>query len=310
MKRRLRLPLRNAIERFRPDLILGAWMYPDGCAVSALAEELDLPCFLIAQGTDLHSYLKDEVRKTKILRSVDQSITTITRSRSLEALLTSAGADSNKVRTIYNGVDTTLFRPGCREAARAQLGISEDISLALFVGNLLPVKNPELLLHALAQMKKPPLLLMVGDGPLRSRLSTLANDLKIAHSVRLTGRKSPKEVSRYMHAADVLCLSSHNEGLPNVILEAFASGLPVVATNVGGVSEVVNSPILGTLVTPGNPHEFSQALEARLLMRTDREAISKTGADYSWNRTCDLYLETFNRFPDKDFLTTKQQSPC
>lgn len=294
MRRYLRKSFREEVENFRPDFVLGAWMYPDGCAVADLAEEMNLPCGLIAQGTDLHSYLENPVRRNKILRAIDRADITITRSESLKKLLVEEGADSEKIRTIYNGVDTRLFHPGDPASARSRLNLPDKTPLVLFVGNLLPIKDPVFLVHAIARMKLPPLLVIVGDGPLESEIRSLSANLGISDRVLLVGRQSPETIALYMQAADLLCLSSRNEGLPNVILEAFASGLPVVAADVGGVSEVVSHPFLGSLVSHGHVEEFSKAIETRLLEPADREAIREHGRGYSWERTCQRYLEAIS----------------
>ena len=296
MRRALRTPFREELEDFRPNLVLGAWMYPDGCAVADLAASAGIDCALIAQGTDLHGYLGDSVRRRKILRAVDRAGITITRSRSLQNLLLEAGARPEKLRTIHNGVDTQLFQPGDRSSARSRLNLPETTPVILFVGNLLPIKDPEFLVRAIASVEKLPLLVLVGEGPLESGVRSLAEKLGLSDRVRLVGRQPPEKVSLYMQAADLLAVSSRNEGLPNVILEAFSSGLPVVATDVGGISELVSHPLLGAVVPTGNVEEFSRAIEQRLNESAGHQEIHEVGRKFSWERTCDQYIEAFKRF--------------
>ena len=295
MRKHLSKHIHNEVENFCPDLILGAWMYPDGCAVADLAKETRLPCGLIAQGTDLHAYLSDSIRKKKILRAVGRARITITRSKSLEKLLIREGADPKKVQPIYNGVDTQLFHPGKPHSARDRLNLPAKSPIVLFVGNLLPVKDPALLVQAVAKMEETPLLVIAGDGPLESEVRSLSANLGISDRVRLVGRQSPESISISMQAADLLCLSSRNEGLPNVILEAFASGLPVVATDVGGVSELVSDPSLGTIVSSRSDLDLSRSIEERLVESPHRQAIREVGKKFSWERSCNQYLRAFRQ---------------
>src|SRR5213075_2894096 len=95
-------------------------------------------------------------------------------------------------------------------------------------------------------------LVMIGDGPLAEKARQLAGRIGTRAQVVFAGRHDPASVARHMQAADVLALPSWNEGVPNVILEAFACGLPVVASRVGGIAEVLDQPALGTLVAAGN----------------------------------------------------------
>jgi glycosyltransferase involved in cell wall biosynthesis len=94
-----------------------------------------------------------------------------------------------------------------------------------------------------------------------------------------------------MQAADVLALSSWNEGVPNVVLEAFATGLPVVATRVGGLAEVVNRTELGMLTTPGDEGAFAEALRTVLTRDADGDVIVRWGRTFNWERAAGAYWE-------------------
>ena len=92
-----------------------------------------------------------------------------------------------------------------------------------------------------------------------------------------------------MRSADVLCMSSLNEGLPNVVIEAMASGLPVVATNVGGIHEVIDAPWKGILVPSGDETALANALNNTLASPLDHERIGAYGQGLSWQRTAEAY---------------------
>ena len=92
-----------------------------------------------------------------------------------------------------------------------------------------------------------------------------------------------------MQAADVLCLPSHHEGVPNVILESFACGLPVVASRVGGIPEVLKHDFLGSLAEPGDRDAFVEAIRRQLDAPTDRDAIAAYARVFSWTATAGEY---------------------
>ncbi len=289
----LRPVLREIRREFTWDVMLASWLFPDGCAAQAVATELDTPCALIAQGSDVHRYLKSGPRRRAILEAVSGSKAVITRSRSLATLLADAGASSSRLHPVHNGVDITTFCDGDREQTRAELGVETSEKTVLFVGNLLPVKNPELLLHAFAHVREvctvPVRLALAGKGPLRESLGQLADTLGLAESVRFLGPLLAPDIARWMQAADVLCLSSLNEGLPNVVLEAMASGLPVVATKVGGINEIIDAEWKGRLVTSGDEAGLAAALSEVLQAPPDRSRIAHYGSGLSWEETAEAY---------------------
>ena len=272
MERALNQPLAEIVREFRPDLLLGSWLYPDGCALAPLANKLELPLVLITQGTDTHQYLDNAIRRQQILHAIDQSSAVICRSKDLALRLLAAGASEDKLKVIYNGVDSSVFHHAEQDKIRAELDLLPSNPMLLFVGNLLPVKNPLFLLEAHAELNRrrfhngmaPSELVLLGDGPLRLKVQRHAEQLGTATNVHLKGSCPPTTVARWMNAADLLCLCSHNEGFPNVILEAESCGLPVIATDVGGISERVGRTSAGIIVRPKNLAKYVCAIEERL----------------------------------------------
>ncbi len=294
-------PLGKAIARVRDefafDLILGSWLYPDGCALARLSRGTGFPYWLICQGTDAHGYLEIPVRRRLIVEAAGRSCGVITRSADLARRLAAAGVGGEKLHPIYNGVDTETFRPaGDPGTVRGRLGLSPDADYLVFVGNFLPVKNPMLLLDSwqLARRKLPGRdlrLIMIGTGPLEAGIRARAASLGLEGALLLPGRLTPGEVADYLRAARCLVLSSHNEGVPNVILEAFASGVPVVSTDVGGISEVLDARFLGRLVPPGDAEALAAAIAAMVIDPPPSEQIAQRGVRFSWQETARRYLE-------------------
>jgi sugar transferase (PEP-CTERM/EpsH1 system associated) len=167
---------------------------------------------------------------------------------------------ARKVRTIYNGVDAERFAPGNRTVARQALGIPPDWAVAGTVGRLDPVKDQAGLIHAFAQVASigKGALVIAGDGPSRRQLEAVIGELRLGERVRLLGERD--DVASILRALDVFVLPSIGEGISNAILEAMATGLPVIATRVGGNGELVKDGLTGRLIEPRRPEALAEAL--------------------------------------------------
>ena len=172
---------------------------------------------------------------------------------------------ARKVRTIHNGVDTRRFSDQDREAARRALGVADSARVIGTVGRLDPVKDQATLVRAFASVataRPEAVLVIVGDGPSRRALDALVTDLGLAGRVRMLGERA--DVPRLLGGFDVFALPSIGEGISNTVLEAMATGLPVVATRVGGNPELVDDGVNGRLVPPENPPALAEALDTYL----------------------------------------------
>lgn len=293
-------PLEDLQQRFAFNAIFCAWAYPDACGMAPLAEKLKVPMVVITQGTDVHTYLGMAARRKAIVASLSRVKGVVNRSRDLARRLAEAGVPEKKLHVVYNGVDTSLFYPVEAVDAKTKLGLPLNERVLLFVGNFLPVKNQELLLGAfagLAQQKDHQniRLVMVGGGPLEAEIRQLAKDLGVETKITFAGRKTPSEVAIYMQASELLVLSSHNEGVPNVVLEAFASGRPVVTTDVGGIHEVLKEDYLGCLTKPGDKVALVAALSRVLNRPNETERIAKYGSSFSWDKVASAYLSVIEQ---------------
>jgi glycosyltransferase involved in cell wall biosynthesis len=184
-------------------------------------------------------------------------------------LIEDHGRDPEGVVTVQNGIHPGRFavRPGEREAARRELGVTGDEFVLLFVGRLTRVKGVDVLLEALAGLDvrsgAAPVTFVVGDGPLRGELEARAADHRL--DVRFVGWQD--EIKPFLAAADGFVLPSHYEGLPLSVAEAMAAEVPVIATAVCGTPEIVADGVTGFLVPPGNPPALGEALD-RLIKKT------------------------------------------
>lgn len=189
-------------------------------------------------------------------------------------LKTSIGVDPSRIRQLYSGVDCNRFCPAPGDPRSA---IRDPLSIGT-VGRLDPVKNQSSLLTALCGLgqRDPRIqLTVVGDGPLRASLEAQADSLGISNHVTFTGARS--DTPELMRSFDVFVLPSLNEGISNTILEAMATGLPVVAGRVGGNPELVADGVTGRLYDPVDPQGLERALLPYLTDPALRQAHGKAG---------------------------------
>jgi glycosyltransferase involved in cell wall biosynthesis len=215
-------------------------------------------------------------------------------------------------------VDRALFKWRNREEARAELGrrvgnqvLPDAAKTALYVGNLLPVKAPDLMLDAWSAFRRTrspgggsqpgrpaPELFFLGDGPMRKRLQRQAAGLGIAGDVRFVGNRPHEEIALWMSASDCLCLPSRSEGMPNVVVEALACGLPVVAADVGEVRFLVKDGVNGAVVDLGGDRlcaRFAGAVDRVLGREWDSRSIASQMTHYTWDNATQTILRALDR---------------
>ena len=168
-----------------------------------------------------------------------------------------------RTEVLIHGIDTATPppEPGTRERVRRELGIADDEVLAMTVGNLRRNKDyPNLLAAAVKARADFPKLrfIAVGQGPLEEEIRTLHGQLGLGEGFQLLGYR--RDVPDLLAASDMFVMGSAHEGLPVAIMEAFAAGLPVVATTVGGVPQQVREGVEGMLVPPKSPEALGAAL--------------------------------------------------
>jgi D-inositol-3-phosphate glycosyltransferase len=214
------------------------------------------------------------------------------------------GADPSVVRTIAPGVDLDAFTPGSQLAARRRLGLRADARVLLFVGRIQPLKAPDVLLRAAAQLRgEVPLQVAVVGGPSGNGLATpewltdLVRDLGLGETVRFVPPAGRDTVADYYRAADLTIVPSYTESFGLVALESQACGTPVVAAAVGGLTTAVDAGRSGVLVDGHDPDKWASVIGE--LLRNPRyidrlAARARTHAErFSWDRTAQALLDTY-----------------
>jgi len=269
-----------AVLRYRGkvDVVLGSWAYPDGFAAVIAAQMLQVPCVVKLHGSDINIIAKLPGPRRLTAWALPRAARVVAVSRALADEVVALGVPRERVAIVMNGVDADLFHPADRAAARAELGLPAG-PLAVYVGNLKPEKGVLDLARAWADVPRGTLAI-VGGGPARAALEEAAAPL--GDRVRIAGPQPLASIPRWMAACDVLVLPSHAEGTPNVILEALACGRRVVATNVGGIPDLLVRPELGAMVPPRDPPALAAALTAALEAPYDPAEIARLGARGGW----------------------------
>jgi D-inositol-3-phosphate glycosyltransferase len=215
-------------------------------------------------------------------------------------------AAPDKVHTVAPGVDLDLFQPGDRLASRAALGIAPDAVVLAFVGRIQPLKAPDVLLRAAAELlarravPRERLVVVVAGGPsgtgleAPTALQELAVSLGITDVVRFLPPRRGEALRHVYRAADVVAVPSHNESFGLVALEAQACGTPVVAAAVGGLPVAVADRRSGLLVAGHRAGTWASALAHVALRAEVRErlaagAVAHASA-FSWDRTTDALV--------------------
>jgi glycosyltransferase involved in cell wall biosynthesis len=205
------------------------------------------------------------------------------------------------VDRLPKGVDSDRFRPDGSDRRHALR--LDDKRVIVTVARLVPLKNLPLLIDALAIVRarlQDVRLLIVGDGPEANALKQQAAALDLADAVTYVGHVAHADTPPFYRTGDLFALSSDFDNSPNVVLEAMASGLPVVATDVGGVREFVTDGAGGAVVPPRNPRALAEALE-KYLVTPDAARMAgahnrlRATSEFSWRTSALRLLDVYHR---------------
>ncbi len=284
------------IHRRKPiDVIDGHYVFPDGTAAIAAGRALGIPVILSARGTDLNLYPQIKPVAPRIKENLDACRHLICVCEDLRQVALGMGMPPAKVTTIGNGVDAERFRRGDAAAARQALGLPADATVLLSVGHLTERKGFRPIIEAVGKLKRPELFLAIaGAGPQRPELESVIAALGLQNRVRLSGAVANKDLTPWYQAADFFVLASSREGWPNVLCEAQASGLPIVATKVWGIPEIVKDASLGVLVDERSAEGLRVGLETALGRSWDRAHIEAVGRSRTWSKVADELAPVFD----------------
>jgi glycosyltransferase involved in cell wall biosynthesis len=282
--------------------------YPSSFIAAKIAKKYSKPLVLTQHNTfieyegilwDHVEWLNDCAIGKQVLKEADKIVVV---SNATRKYVLSLGATPEKIEVLHNGVDLKRFRPltGIKDEMRKKLGIAKDSNVVLTIRRLVYKNGIDTLIESAKKaIKKDPRLvfLIVGKGPDSEKIKEKIGQLGIQKNFRLTGFISDEELPFYYNAADFFVLPSKSgEGLPLVALEAMACGVPVIATDVGGISEVVKEDC-GKLVPPNNPDSLAEAIlefsHNRDLSALRKDLRAMTEQKYSWDKNVEKLVEIY-----------------
>jgi len=290
--------LNIASRRQKPDLVLAHALHQ-----AHRLRTVDVPVAVYLPGPPHRRYLHD-------LRLADGLISDGWAAKHLPEMI------GRPVDDVLKGVDTDLFNPsGSHQRAGPDLAGKRVV---LCVTRLVPIKNLPLLLDAIAEIRRQcpdVVLILVGEGPQQPLLESRARELGIGDAVKFVGYLTQQDTAAWYRSADVFALVSDFDNSPNVVLEAMAAGLPVVATDVGGLRDYIEPPRNGLLVAKGSRAELVAALS---LFLTDPRRARDTGlanrqdalAKFSWSASACRMLAVYERIVAVHRRQTRQPLPA
>lgn len=183
------------------------------------------------------------------------------------AQLQELGVPKSKIQPVANGVAIDLYKPRSKLGLRKKLGIGGGKKVVLYVGWFIERKGVDYLVDAFSKVldsHKGVVLYLIGKGSLRKSMEDMVDRLNIGNSVRILDPVAPEDVALWMGAADIFVLPSLSEGRPNVIYESMLSGLPVVATDIGGNNEIIEDGKTGFLIKPKDSNAITKKINMLL----------------------------------------------
>ncbi len=295
------------------DLLHAHCAFPDAVGVALAASCLGMPFAVTAHGSDINVLANRPLIRGQVKWALKRAAVVIAVSRALRQKISALvpSVESRLVHIPCAAVDPRLFAPRSRDEARRSLGLGHGGRTVVFAGRLVRIKAVDVLLRAWRllrasdRLKADDHLVVIGDGPERSLLEAQATAAELRGTVRFLGDVPHERIACWLNAASVFCLPSRNEGTPNVIVEALASGCPVVASRVGGIPEVVSDGCNGLLVEAGSDIGLAEALGSALERGWDTRAIATSVSELTWDELASRNLAAL-----QEALTREEKAAC
>ncbi len=291
------LMTRNVARCHRASLIHGHWVVPGGALAAAAAG--NLPVVVSLHGSDVYLAERLAVARAAARAAFSRADWITACSDDLRERAIAVGAPRDRSETIAYGVDAARFQPdpASRPALRRALGVGNG-PLVFTAGRFVRKKGFEYLIDAVGELAPafPELVLAIaGGGDLEDELRRRASARGIADATRFVGVLTHSDVARFLSAADVVAVPSvvdeagNVDGLPNVVMEAMASGTPLVATTAGGIPSVIEAGRTAELVPEGDAHQLAMAIDRLLRDPARRSEMGRFAREeavrhYGWDR--------------------------
>lgn len=286
-------PVVEALTTGNSSVLDAHYVYPDGVAAMRIADQLGLPGIVTARGSDVNVIARHPAIRVQVRAAMAKATALFAVSGALCRQFDEVLGETGRVQLARNGVDLEVFRPPAdaaeKLAARRRFGLPEDRRLVLGVGRLVDTKGFQHAAAALRDLGGDSALVLVGEGPQRARIAGMLPSSRLV----FLGGLSRFEVAEAYRACDMLVLPSYHEGWPNVVTEALASGLPVIASEVGGIPEICTNRDLSRLVPPGDETALATAIGEFFVSLPDPVQVRAQANRYSWGETVAMLSKLF-----------------
>jgi glycosyltransferase involved in cell wall biosynthesis len=283
----------------------GHWVVPGGVTAALAAQ--GIPLVISLHGSDVYVAERLAPARVAARMAFRRSAFVTACSQDLASRAIALGAPRERTKVVPYGVDASRFQPSAtaRTEFRRQLNVGDDVPLIAAAGRLVSKKGFEYLIDAMTQVDQA-VLALAGDGTLADDLRTRAARAGVTARVIFLGNRSQDEVSRLFAAADVIATpsvrdeSGNVDGLPNVVMEALASGTPLVTTSAGGIGSVVTSGETALVVPEKDAGALATALrqvlaDPALGHRLAAAARNLVRAQFGWAQTAAQFEEAYRR---------------
>lgn len=258
-KKNAKKALKNLLEKEDIDIIHGHYLFPAGAAAVEVGKEYGIKTYVTAHGSDMFELYKSQplMRPTikNVLKDAD-GVFAVSNALKHEIVATGVVGIADKTKISWNSVDVDKFSLKNNDSFKKEFKL-EDKPIVLFVGNLIKRKNVDSLLEAKKIANSDYYLVVVGDGPLYKKLTKKVEDENI-RDVIFTGSRG--DVENIIPSCDLLILPSYSESFGLVLIEALACGKPVIGSDVGGISEIINDDV-GLLINPKKVSTIAKAID-------------------------------------------------
>jgi glycosyltransferase involved in cell wall biosynthesis len=281
------------VRAFAPDLVFSCFLYPEGYAALKIGRALSVPTVAMSIGSDINR-IGDPLSAMLTRVVLRDSDFLVTVSSDLRSKGVAMGASAQNSRAIINGCDLSVFHVRDRLQARQKLSIDPAVEAVVYLGRMDVRKGLRELVQAAISLhpERPDThFYLVGEGPDRPIVQSAIDAANASGYIHALPACAFDDVAVWIAAADLITLPSYMEGCPNIVLEALACGRPVVATNVGGIPEILNGEC-GELVPPRDSAALAHALASVLDRSWDAHAVSARGSR-SWETVAAELFDVF-----------------
>jgi teichuronic acid biosynthesis glycosyltransferase TuaC len=288
--------------RFPFEVIDAHFAFPDGVAATLLGGLFRCPVVITLRGSiaRLATY---RLHRPQIRWALSRAQRVTAVADYLRRVAVGIGISGDRIRVIPNGVDAGRFTVAEQAQSRRACGLPVDRTVLLTVAAIYAWKGQHLVLETLPALREryPDLLYVMVGAPRAEETSYVpalrrrAAELGLKDHVRFIGPQPHADLGQWFNAANLSVLASRSEGCPNVLLESLACGVPVVATDVGGVPEIIRSGVDGVLAPYGDLPALRAALETALARPWDREALARRAREFDWADAVEQALEELHQ---------------